>query len=102
MWHVLLYALLLYTSSQFFFMHFFTHFFTHPRGQRVLHTCPSTSSQPFPVRVVAARRDGSVCYKVFDPCAVRISVEEGVGHRRHLALSLVPRDQLPASARVGE
>lgn len=39
--------------------------------------------------------DGSVSYKIFDKCAVRISVEETVGHRRQLVLSLVPREELP-------
>jgi exosome complex exonuclease DIS3/RRP44 len=38
---------------------------------------------------------------VFDKCAVRIAVEEGAGHRRHLALALVPREQLPAAEVMG-
>ena len=29
--------------------------------------------------------------------AVKISIHEGVGHRRSLVLDLIPRDQLPAS-----
>ncbi|KAJ9518542.1 hypothetical protein QJQ45_018546, partial [Haematococcus lacustris] len=45
-------------------------------------------------------RDGSMQFRVFDPCAVRISVQEGVAHRRSLLLELVPRDQLPPSERV--
>ncbi|KAF5828225.1 hypothetical protein DUNSADRAFT_18006 [Dunaliella salina] len=39
-------------------------------------------------------RDGSVRYRVFDPCAVRIHVEEGYGHRRQLVLELISREQL--------
>ncbi|KAL6756016.1 hypothetical protein V8C86DRAFT_129914 [Haematococcus lacustris] len=45
-------------------------------------------------------RDGSMQFRVFDPCAVRISVQEGVAHRRSLLLELVPRDQLPPTERV--
>ncbi|KAG2491107.1 hypothetical protein HYH03_010551 [Edaphochlamys debaryana] len=45
--------------------------------------------------------DGSVCYRVFDKCAVRIVVEEGMGHRRTLVLSLVPRSELPEGERMG-
>ena len=41
-------------------------------------------------------RDGSVQYRVFDKCAVRIVVEEGAGNRRQLVLQLVPRGELPA------
>ena len=39
-------------------------------------------------------------YRVFDPCAVRIHVEEGYGHRRQLVLELVGRDQLEAADRM--
>lgn len=39
--------------------------------------------------------DGSVCFRVFDKVAVAISVEVGFGHRRSLAMRLVPRDELP-------
>ncbi len=45
--------------------------------------------------------DGSVRYAVFDKCAVRIGVEEGVAHRRSLVLTLVDRAELPDSERVG-
>lgn len=38
--------------------------------------------------------DGSVSYALFDPCVVRISVEEGAGRRRQLLLALVGREQL--------
>ncbi|GAX77417.1 hypothetical protein CEUSTIGMA_g4862.t1 [Chlamydomonas eustigma] len=48
-----------------------------------------------------ASRDGSTRYAVFEPCAVRITVEEGVGHRKQLVLSLVPREELNATDRVG-
>lgn len=44
--------------------------------------------------------DGSIRFSVFDKCAVRIAVEEGASHRRSLKLTLVPRDELPASDRV--
>ncbi len=33
-------------------------------------------------------------YQVFDACAVRIVVEEGIGHRKQLVLTLVPRSEL--------
>ena len=29
--------------------------------------------------------------------AVKVSIHEGVGHRRSLVLDLIPREQLPAS-----
>ncbi|EFJ53011.1 hypothetical protein VOLCADRAFT_55673 [Volvox carteri f. nagariensis] len=45
--------------------------------------------------------DGSVRFALFDKCAVRISVEEGVAHRRTLVLSLVDRSELPESERMG-
>jgi hypothetical protein len=56
----------------------------------------------FVYAVLAARlcRDGSATYHIFDPCAVRLTVEEGVGHRRSLRLQLVPRTDLPESERV--
>ena len=53
---------------------------------------------PGPQTVTAA--DGSAKYTVFDTCAVRISVEEGFGHRRHLQLQLVPRGLLTDSEMV--
>ena len=40
-------------------------------------------------------RDGRRSYTVFDKAAVKISVEETFGHRRHLQLSLVERSELP-------
>lgn len=39
-------------------------------------------------------------FRVFDACAVRIRVEEGVAHRRQLVLELVPRSELPAEERM--
>lgn len=45
--------------------------------------------------------DGSVAFSVFDKCAVRISVEVGVAHRRSLVLQLVERGLVPESERVG-
>ncbi len=53
-----------------------------------------------PVLRLSACRDGSVAYRVFDACAVRLSVEEGVGHRRSLKLELVPRGLLADADRV--
>lgn len=43
---------------------------------------------------------GAVRHCVFDPCAVRISVEEGAGRRRALRLRLVPRSELPEGEAV--
>lgn len=40
------------------------------------------------------KSDGSVLYKIFDPCAVKIHVEEGFGRRKTLILELVSRDLL--------
>ena len=45
-------------------------------------------------------RDGQRSYTVFDKAAVKISVEETFGHRRHLQLSLVERDELPISEQM--
>eukprot|EP00887_Chlorella_sp_A99_P004969 scaffold4.g4969.t1 len=45
-------------------------------------------------------RDGSTQYRVFDPCAVSICVEEGQGGRRTLVLRLVPRAQLSTAEQV--
>ena len=45
--------------------------------------------------------DGSLRFAVFDKCAVRIAVEEGAGHRRQLALALVPRGELPPGEIMG-
>lgn len=45
-------------------------------------------------------RDGKTQFKVFDPCAVKLSVEEGVGHRRSLKLQLASRDELPATEKL--
>lgn len=44
--------------------------------------------------------DGSVAFTVFDPCAVRIAVEEAAGNRRQLVLRLVPRSELPEAERM--
>ncbi|GLI66006.1 hypothetical protein VaNZ11_009617 [Volvox africanus] len=44
--------------------------------------------------------DGSVHFALFDKCTVRISVEEGMAHRRTLVLTLVDRSELPASERM--
>lgn len=44
--------------------------------------------------------DGSVKYTIFDTCAVRITVKEGVGQRRTLLLELVDRTALPESEKV--
>lgn len=45
-------------------------------------------------------RDGRRSYTVFDKTAVKISVEETFGHRRHLQLSLVERSELPISEQM--
>jgi len=45
-------------------------------------------------------QDGSVCFTIFDPCAVSIEVEEGVGGRRSLSLKLVDRSMVPEEERV--
>ena len=55
---------------------------------------PSPCRALLPPLQTVASRDGNVCYTVFDPCAVAISVEEGQGGRRALVLRLVPREQL--------
>ena len=45
-------------------------------------------------------RDGSICYSLYDKCAVEIKVEETFGHRRQLVLTLVGREQLAAAQAV--
>ena len=45
-------------------------------------------------------KDGQRSYTVFDKAAVRISVEETFGHRRHLQLMLVDRNELPVSEQM--
>lgn len=45
-------------------------------------------------------RDGSVKFTIFEPCAVRITVEEGIGHRKRLVLALAPRDEVKELDRV--
>lgn len=45
-------------------------------------------------------KDGSRSYTVFDKAAVRISVEETFGHRRHLQLMLVDRSELPVTEKM--
>jgi exosome complex exonuclease DIS3/RRP44 len=52
-------------------------------------------------RQVVSSADGRLRFTIFDKCAVRIVVEEGAGHRRQLVLSLVPREQLPATEIMG-
>lgn len=44
--------------------------------------------------------DGTLMYRIFDPCAVGIYVQEGVGRRRTLMLELESRDALPASEKM--
>lgn len=46
-------------------------------------------------------KDGSISYKIFDRCAVNISVVEGAGKRRSLVLKLVPRGLLPENEKMG-
>ena len=45
--------------------------------------------------------DGRQCFTVFGKCAVRITVEEGAGHRRSLVLQLASRELVPEAERVG-
>ena len=45
-------------------------------------------------------QEGGRSYTVFDKAAVRITVEETFGHRRHLQLTLVDRSELPASEQM--
>lgn len=45
-------------------------------------------------------KDGRRSYTVFDKAAVRISVEETFGHRRHLQLTLVDRSELPVNEQM--
>jgi exosome complex exonuclease DIS3/RRP44 len=45
--------------------------------------------------------DGRQSFTIFGKCAVRITVEEGAGHRRALVLQLAPRDLVPEAERVG-
>ena len=45
-------------------------------------------------------KDGRRSYTVFDKAAVRISVEETFGHRRHLQLMLVDRSELPVTEQM--
>ena len=47
-----------------------------------------------------SKKDGSMIYKIFDCCAVKIRVEEGFGRRRSLTLDLVPRDLLSDEDKV--
>ena len=44
---------------------------------------------------IVRNSSNSVRYTIFDPCAVKICVEEGAGGRRTLVLELVPREELP-------
>ena len=45
-------------------------------------------------------KDGRRSYTVFDKAAVKISVEETFGHRRHLQLLLVDRSELPVTEQM--
>ncbi|KAL3151102.1 hypothetical protein ABBQ38_012969 [Trebouxia sp. C0009 RCD-2024] len=45
-------------------------------------------------------KDGQRSYTVFDKAAVKISVEETFGHRRHLKLLLVDRSELPVTEQM--
>ena len=45
-------------------------------------------------------KDGRRSYTVFDKAAVKISVEETFGHRRHLQLMLVDRSELPVTEQM--
>ena len=58
-------------------------------------TLPPRPATPCPQTVSSA--DGCLRYTVFDKVAVRIQVAEGRGGRRALALTLVPREELPAA-----
>lgn len=46
-------------------------------------------------------QDGKVMYSIFMPCAVSISVEEGIGHRKRLVLSLIDRKDLSSADKIG-
>jgi len=49
---------------------------------------------------VVSNASGSVKYTIFDPCAVKIFVQEGTGRRRTLVLELLPREELPESEKM--
>jgi exosome complex exonuclease DIS3/RRP44 len=49
---------------------------------------------------VVSNASGSVKYTIFDPCAVKIFVQEGTGRRRTLVLELVQREELPESEKM--
>lgn len=40
------------------------------------------------------KSDATIAYKIFDPCAVKIQIQEGFGKRQSLVLRLVSRDLL--------
>lgn len=44
--------------------------------------------------------DGATRFTIFDKCAVRISIEVTMGHRRQLVLGLVSRDEIPEGDRI--
>ena len=48
-----------------------------------------------------ASTDGTVRFTIFDKCAVRLAVELTAGRRQQLVLTLVPREELPPSERMG-
>ena len=63
----------------------------------------STSQDEFVLdedKQMVVSKDGRRSYTVFDKAAVRISVEETFGHRRHLQLMLVDRSTLPVSEQM--
>lgn len=51
-------------------------------------------------QILKQKSDGSVLYRIFDRCAVKIRVEEGFGRRKTLMLGLVSRDLLAESDTV--
>ncbi|WPT12794.1 Exosome complex exonuclease RRP44-like protein A [Picochlorum sp. SENEW3] len=40
------------------------------------------------------KSDATIAYKIFDPCAVKIQIQEGFGKRQSLVLRLVSRDEI--------
>jgi len=49
---------------------------------------------------LVSNASGSIKYTIFDPCAVKIFVQEGAGRRRTLVLELLPREELPESEKM--
>jgi len=48
-------------------------------------------------QILRRASDNKILYRIFDCCAVKIFVKEGIGRRRVLVLDLIPRESLPAS-----